>query len=90
MSRIIQNTDVQALLIEGCDYEGFPIGGQLTMAKHLVKVFGNRLGVVGISTDATPVGRWIQKHIAGEKVWFFAVHQQARTTSRPLIPARLR
>lgn len=50
------------LLIEGCDFVDYPTGGQLSFARQMMRTFGNRLALVGISTDDTPVGVWLKKH----------------------------
>jgi glycosyltransferase involved in cell wall biosynthesis len=77
------------LLIEGCDFEGFPPGGQLAMAQRLMSAFGNRLALVGICTDDTPVGRWIERDIDGTRYWFYGIGRRRRDARRPLVPARL-
>jgi len=77
------------LLIEAVDYRGFPLGGQLTFAKNMVKAFGGRLALVGISTDDTPVGKWIDKEFDSVKVPFFSFGRRRAASGRPLIPARL-
>ena len=80
---------MDALLIEGCDFAGFPVGGQLSFARQMMKSFRGRLGLVGISTDRTPVGRWLRKEIDGTYFPFFAVGHRQPTSVRPLVPARL-
>ncbi|HTM48093.1 MAG TPA: glycosyltransferase family 4 protein [Bryobacteraceae bacterium] len=80
----------EVLLIEGSDYETFPAGGQLTMARCLIKLFGDRLALVGETAGDEPAGRWTKKEIAGAPRWFFPVHRRRPMARRPLIPARLR
>ena len=77
------------LLIEPCDLENFPKGGQLSFARQLLSVFGNRLAVVGITTDSAPTGRWIKKDLAGVECDFFAIGRRTPSPEKPVVPARL-
>jgi glycosyltransferase involved in cell wall biosynthesis len=77
------------LMIEPCDFERFPIGGQLSFAKQMMTTFGNRLALVGISTDDTPTGRWIIKQFDGQQYSFLAVARRVASGARPLVPARI-
>jgi len=79
----------KVLYIEGCDFERFPAGGTLNFALQMLKVFGNRLALVGISTDETPVGRWVRKNLNGVEYDFFAVRHRDKMADKPLIPSRL-
>lgn len=78
------------LLIEGCDFERHPAGGQLATARHMMAAFGPRLALVGTATDDdAPLGRWVERVIDG-RVWpFFAADRRRPAASRPLVPARL-
>lgn len=81
----------QVLLIENCDFDGYPAGGQLSFAKNMMKAFGSRLALVGVCTDSTPVGRWIERTIGTQKFQFFGVHHASDSNERkPFIPLRLR
>ncbi|UCE46363.1 MAG: glycosyltransferase family 4 protein, partial [Phycisphaerales bacterium] len=77
------------LLIEPCDFESFPVGGQLSFAKQMMAAFGNRLALVGISTDGTPVGQWVNKRFDGSDYHFFAFGRRKASSSKPLVPARV-
>ena len=77
------------LLIEGSDFETFPAGGQLTMARALIKLFGDRLALVGMNKDDESTGRWIRKEIAGKAYPFLSVAHSKPSGKRPLIPKRL-
>ena len=79
----------KVLFIEATDYRSFPVGGQLTFSKHMIKAFGSRLALVGISTDDTPVGVWVEKEVNGVKFHFFSVGRRESINARPLVPARL-
>jgi glycosyltransferase involved in cell wall biosynthesis len=77
------------LLIEPCDFERYPTGGQLSFAKQMIGAFGNRLALVGISTDETAVGRWLSKSYNGVAYDFFSVGHRTPSSGKPLIPARI-
>src|SRR5580698_3236558 len=78
-----------AMVIDACDFVGYPIGGQLTTIKQLISVFGNRLALVGISTADEPVGRWTKKCIDGIEFDFFSFGRVDPTIRQPRIPRRL-
>lgn len=78
------------LLIEPCDFERYPVHGQLSVAKQMMNAFGPRLGLVGICTDNTRIGRWVKKNIDGVEYNFFAVGRRIPTSSKPFIPARMK
>ena len=77
------------LFIDSSDFEEFPPGGTLSFARHMLAAFGNRLALVGLTTDDTPVGRWIKKSINGVEYDFLAVARRRHTARKPLIPGRL-
>jgi glycosyltransferase involved in cell wall biosynthesis len=78
------------LLIESCNFKDYPIGGQLFFARQVMQTYGNRLALVGISTDDTPVGHWIKKEIDGSNYQFFAIGRRRSDRKKPLIPERIR
>jgi glycosyltransferase involved in cell wall biosynthesis len=77
------------LVIEACDFQGHPVGGQLTTIKQLIAVFGDRLALVGISTDDGIVGQWTKKNIGGVEFDFFSFGRVDPTIKKPRIPRRL-
>src|SRR5665811_1912330 len=77
------------LFIEGCDFETFPAGGQLSMARSLIKFFGDSLALVGMSRGDDPVGQWLRKEINGTSYRFFPVCRRNVSAKKPIIPARL-
>ena len=78
------------LLFEACDFVGFPAGGQLTMARHIMTAFAGDVALVGIDTDGTaPVGAWSTRRIDGIDYPFFAIRHRTPSASRPLVPARI-
>ena len=89
MSTQCSDFNCDSLLLEGCDFQDYPTGGQLSFAKQMMSVFGNRLALVGISTDDTPTGQWIVKNIAGVPYLFFSFANVNPSPQKPLIPHRL-
>lgn len=79
-----------ALYIEPCNFEDFPVGGQLSFAKQMIRVFGSRLALVGISTDDMPVGRWVKRSFEGRVCEFLSVGRWRKSTRKPVIPLRAR
>lgn len=77
------------MIIEGCDFSSFPVGGQLSHAKQLVQIFGDRLALVGISVDDTPVGVWIKKSFDGVLLDYFSIGKANSLIKKPMIPGRL-
>jgi glycosyltransferase involved in cell wall biosynthesis len=77
------------LLIEPCNFVDYPTGGQLSFARQLMKAYGDRLALVGTSTDGTPVGRWIEKAFEGKRFMYFSIGHWRPTAKRPLIPGRV-
>ena len=77
------------LFIEICNYDDFPIGGYLSFAKQMLTAFGNQLSLVGMSTDDTPVGKWVKKDINGISYDYFSVRKVKKSSKKSWIPARL-
>jgi glycosyltransferase involved in cell wall biosynthesis len=77
------------LLIEPCNFQDSPVGGQLSFARQLMRAYGDRLALVGTATDATPVGRWVEKEFDGRTFLYFSFGRQKPTARRPLVPRRL-
>ena len=59
------------------------------MARALMKLFGDRLGLVGMDRGEGPVGRWTHKHILGTRFRFFPAGTAEPSGRKPLLPARL-
>lgn len=78
------------LLIENCDFKSHPVGGQLFFARQMMKAFQNHLALVGVCTDSTPVGRWVEKEIDEIKYSFFCIGRRQLAAKKPIIPERLR
>jgi glycosyltransferase involved in cell wall biosynthesis len=77
------------LYIEPCNFEDFPVGGQLSFARQMVHTFGSRLALVGVSTDETPVGRWIKREFDGRVCDFLSISRWKNSARKPLIPMRM-
>ncbi len=89
MSNLAKQANV--LLVEDCDFDSYPSGGQLSFVKNMLKAFGNRLALVGVSTDSVPTGRWIEHQIDGKRFYFFGVRAVDKSRNgKPLIPLRIR
>lgn len=82
-------TRPDCLLIDSSDFQAFPPGGPLSHSRQLLAAFGPRLALVGICTDATPTGRWVEKEIDGRRYHFFGLGRRSPGAGRPLVPARL-
>jgi glycosyltransferase involved in cell wall biosynthesis len=78
------------LFIECCNFEDYPVGGQLSFAKQMVRTFGSRLALVGVSTDDTPVGHWVKRTFDGHVCDFFSTGRRTNSAQKPLIPLRIR
>jgi glycosyltransferase involved in cell wall biosynthesis len=78
-----------ALFIEPCNFEDFPVGGQLSFAKQMIRAFGSRLALVGVSTDDTPVGRWVKRVFDGKTCDFFSIGRWRASACKPIIPRRI-
>jgi glycosyltransferase involved in cell wall biosynthesis len=85
----VMATAPDCLLLEGCDFERFPAGGQLAVARQLMAAFGPRLALVGVTTDGGAVGRWVERTIDGQVFHFFATGRREAGAARPRVPARL-
>lgn len=79
----------KVMLIEACDFEAFPVGGQLSHAKHCIHALGERLALVGVSTDSTPTGVWTRKTLGGGSLYFFSIGRVDPGVKKPWLPRRL-
>jgi glycosyltransferase involved in cell wall biosynthesis len=77
------------LIIENCNFTDYPTGGQLSFARQMMYAFGNRLALVGLTTDNTPIGTWVEKEIDGIRFLFFSVGRRQGSARKPIIPERL-
>lgn len=81
--------DTDILLIENCDFQSYPPGGQLSFVRHLVKAFPGRFALVGITTGNGPIGQWAKKEVEGYSHDFFAVGRSLPSPQKRLVPSRL-
>src|ERR1700735_2928540 len=79
----------KVMVIEAGDFDAFPVGGQLTTVRQLITVFGDRLALVGISTQTEPIGRWFKKAIGGVEYDFFSIGYVDPSIRKPRIPRRI-
>ena len=80
---------MRCLFIESCDFTGYPPGGQLTFAKQMIHLYKGEIALVGISTDNTPVGQWVDKKIDGWVYPYFSIGYHNPKPGKPLIPHRM-
>lgn len=78
------------LLIESCDFISYPLGGQLTFVKHLMKSFGDDLKLAGLSSDNNVIGKWSKINIMGIEYDYFAFCKVHHKFSKPILPMRLK
>lgn len=83
---------MKVLLIEYCDYQSFPMGGQLIFARNVAISLKEDVLLVGIdSSGALPVGQWSELFINGITYKFFNLaYVKPFENKRPLIPSRIR
>ncbi len=78
------------LLVDGCNYVDFPVGGALTNLRQIVRVCGPKVALVGAAPNPeVPIGQWTRQNIEGHTVDYFAFWRPRVTTSRPWVPYRL-
>jgi len=77
------------LIIEACDFQGYPGGGQTQQAIMLMKAFVEKVALVGITTDDSPVGRWLERKIEGQSFPYFSIGRHRKRFSRAPIPTRI-
>lgn len=80
---------VRFLLIEPCNFVDYPVGGQLSFAKQLMRAFGDEIALVGYAHDGEPLRQWYKKTINGVTYDYFAFLRAHHTSQKPLIPLRL-
>jgi glycosyltransferase involved in cell wall biosynthesis len=77
------------LYIEACNFIDYPKGGTLSFALQLLKVFGNKMALVGYTDNKEECGKWTIKNINGVNYYFFGISVKKKTTKKPIIPARI-
>lgn len=79
-------------LIEGCNFEDFPKGGQLSFCTQLLHVFPNKyFNLVGITTNPKDkIGQWNVILIENNIYKFFPVCFVTNTSKKNFMPSRLR
>ena len=79
------------VLIEICDFERFPTGGQLTFARNLLNAWGPELALIGCEAGnaAAPSGEWTKKTIDGRSFDFFSLGNVRNPERKSLIPRRV-
>jgi glycosyltransferase involved in cell wall biosynthesis len=82
---------MRIVIMDGCDYQSMPIGGQLSFCKQLVSVFSpEEIVLVGVaSVPSEPVGVWFKRNIEGETYDCFNLYRLDQS-KKPRIPLRIR
>lgn len=78
------------LFIDNHNFKDYPVGGKLTFARHLLRLYKNRIALVGIAGEKEPVGRWFKKVIDGVEYDYFAFRREGADFKKGLLPKRLR
>ena len=78
------------LMMEPTDFIAYPVGGQTSFCGQMMSAFGSRLGLVGFTTDDTPVGVWTTKIFDGVSYHFFSVKRVVPHARKPLVPLRVK
>jgi glycosyltransferase involved in cell wall biosynthesis len=78
------------LIIDYCNYIDYQIGGHLSFAKNLIIAFGDKLTLVGITTEKKdPVGKWFKKTIGDVTFDYFALKRYDKAKTKHILPDRL-
>lgn len=78
------------LFIELCNFIDYPLGGQLSFARHLTHAMQGDLHLVGISTNLSePVHQWFIKKIEETDYRIFNVYHTQKSSKKPIVPTRL-
>lgn len=78
------------LFIELCNFIDYPLGGQLSFAKHLTHAMQGDLHLVGISTNSSePVHQWFTKKIEETDYRIFNVYHTRKSSKKPIVPTRI-
>lgn len=81
---------MKILVIEICNFEDYPTGGQLSFVRNMMKAYGDQLCLAGCSTDDTPVGEWTKKTVDGVQYDYFSVMKTEKDSRKPLVPNRIK
>jgi len=91
--RSLEKTEMQNaefILVEPCDFESHPAGGQLNFARLLLSLYKGEIATVGYTLDADePVGKWFEKTENGFSRMHFNLGFIKNSGSRYRIPRRL-
>lgn len=81
---------IDALFCVCNDPWGEPRGGQARFAKQMLRAFGERLAVAGVTNENLPLRKWFDRPFEGKTVKFFNMGRIQKKTIKPVIPLRLR
>jgi glycosyltransferase involved in cell wall biosynthesis len=81
---------IKFLIIEGCNFVDFPVGGQLSFAKQLVDIYGSNVALVGVTERIDiPIGKWTKIKINEKEMDFFAFRRTYSSGKKPFMPSRI-
>jgi glycosyltransferase involved in cell wall biosynthesis len=83
------NKNIDFIFFSGDNGVDYPVGGITSFTQQMMSVFGNRMAIVGISTDNTSSGKWIIKDFDGKSYLFFSIARINKDKIKPLLPLRL-
>lgn len=65
------------VIIEACDFQSSPHGGQLNFVRNLLGLYKNKVATVGYTLDdKEPIGEWFLKEQYSFKRWHFNLYKQ--------------
>lgn len=78
------------LFIELCNFTDYPLGGQLSFARHLTHAMQGDLHLAGITTSTSePIHQWFTKRIEDADYKIFNVYYTRKSSKKPIVPTRL-
>jgi glycosyltransferase involved in cell wall biosynthesis len=77
------------VLVEACDFQLSPVGGQLSFCKQILASFDEPILLVGVGSTNDPVGCWYQHRIGNREYTRFNLYRLS-SEIKPKIPLRLK
>lgn len=85
----MKRDNVDFIFFTGDNGIDYPKGGIISFTRQMMHVFGNRMALVGITTDDSPIGKWMTKELDGEEYLYFSIARVNKNTIKPFLPQRL-
>lgn len=81
---------MKILFIGICNFVDYPLGGQLSFAKHLTRAMKGGIDLVACTTERNePLRKWTTKRIEGYDYRVFNICYEENTDKKPFIPRRI-